>query len=216
MKKMNNYQRSVNYLVKIFKYANEEYFGNELDVPTITIQTVRSAYAHVSVSKIWKTEDGKATRELNISADYLNRPIENIVASLLHEMVHIWCLENGVKETSNNGVYHNKRFKAIAESKGLIISRHEKYGWTITEPSESTLEFCIKYGLEDIELVRQTSFSFGGVTGTGNRGTTTPIQPPKKKGNSRKWVCPKCGCIIRSTRTVNVICGDCNETFVEA
>lgn len=215
MKRMNNYQRVANYLVKIFKYANEEFFDNQLDVPTITLMSVRTAYAHVSVSKIWKTEDGKATRELNISVDYLNRPIEDIVASLMHEMVHIYCMDNGIRDTSNNGVYHNKRFKTIAESKGLIISRHEKYGWTITEASETILDFILKYGLEDIELVRQTSFSFGGVTGTGNRGTATPIQPPKKKGNSRKWVCPKCGCIIRSTRTVNVICGDCNETFVE-
>jgi len=215
MKRMNNYQRVANYLVKIFKNINEEFYNNELEIPTITIQSTVSAYGHVSVSKVWSTDDGRATHELNLSADYLNRPIENIVATMIHESVHLYCMQAGIKDTSNNGVYHNKRFKAIAESKSLIISRHEKYGWTITEPSEATLEFCIKYGLEDIELVRQSSFSFGGVTGTGNRGTTTPIQPPKKKGNSRKWVCPKCGCIIRSTRTVNVICGDCNETFIE-
>lgn len=35
----------------------------------------------------------------------------------------------------------------------------------------------------------------------------------KSKNRSIKYVCPCCGTIIRATREVNVICGDCNEPF---
>lgn len=36
MKQLTNYQRVSNYLVKVFKAVNEEYFENELEIPTIT------------------------------------------------------------------------------------------------------------------------------------------------------------------------------------
>ena len=58
------------------------------------------------------------------------------------------ALQNNIKDTSNRGIYHNKRFKALAEERGLQISRHETYGWTITEPTEKTLDFCIINQLE--------------------------------------------------------------------
>lgn len=142
MKKLTNYQRTAQYLNKVFKLINEEYFNNELEVPTITIQSTVGAYGHVSVNKVWHN-DTIATHELNLSADYLNRPIENIVATLIHEGCHLCALQNNIKDTSNRGIYHNKRFKALAEERGLQISRHETYGWTITEPTEKTLDFCI-------------------------------------------------------------------------
>ena len=37
----------------------------------------------------------------------------------------------------------------------------------------------------------------------------------KTKQSSRKYVCPVCGCIIRATKEVHVICGDCNVEFEE-
>jgi hypothetical protein len=49
MKQLTNYQRVSNYLVKVFKAVNEEYFENELEIPTITIQSTVGAYGHVSV-----------------------------------------------------------------------------------------------------------------------------------------------------------------------
>ena len=126
MKKLTNYQRTAQYLNKVFKLINEEYFNNELEVPTITIQSTVGAYGHVSVNKVWHN-DTVATHELNLSADYLNRPIENIVATLIHEGCHLYALQNNIKDTSNRGIYHNKRFKALAEERGLQISRHETY-----------------------------------------------------------------------------------------
>lgn len=136
MKELTSYNRVTQYLNKVFKLINTEYFDNELEMPTITIQSTVGAYGHVTTSKVWKTESGKASYELNIGADYLNRPIENIVATLIHEGCHLYAMQNGIKDTSNKGVYHNKKFKALAEERGLIIERHDKYGWTTTTPSE--------------------------------------------------------------------------------
>lgn len=220
MKELTTYNRTVQYLNKVFKGVNERYFNNELDMPTITIQSTVGAYGHVTTSPVWKNDKGIASYELNIGADYLNRPIENVVATLIHEGCHLYAMANSIKDTSNNGVYHNKRFKALAEERGLQIERHEKYGWTITEPTEETIDFCIEYGFEDIGIVRNafTGYSIGGdKSGDSNKGNTGKAKPTTtKKGNSIKWVCPCCGTIIRSTKIVNVVCGDCGEKFIQA
>lgn len=216
MKELTSYNRVTQYLNKVFKLINSEYFDNELEMPTITIQSTVGAYGHVTTSKVWKTESGKASYELNIGADYLDRPIENIVATLIHEGCHLYAMQNGIKDTSNRGVYHNKRFKALAEDRGLIIEKHNRYGWTITTPSEATINFCIDNDLQEVLITRHTGITFTGV-GTGKNGNGTPVKPTApKKGNSIKWICPCCGAIVRSTKILNIVCGDCNEKFIQA
>ena len=216
MKELTSYNRVTQYLNKVFKLINSEYFDNELEMPTITIQSTVGAYGHVTTSKVWKTESGKASYELNIGADYLDRPIENIVATLIHEGCHLYAMQNGIKDTSNRGVYHNKRFKALAEERGLIIEKHSRYGWTITTPSEATISFCIDNNLQEVLITRHTGITFTGV-GTGKNGNGTPVKPTApKKGNSIKWICPCCGAIVRSTKILNIVCGDCNEKFIQA
>ena len=216
MKELTSYNRVTQYLNKVFKLINSEYFDNELEMPTITIQSTVGAYGHVTTSKVWKTESGKASYELNIGADYLDRPIENIVATLIHEGCHLYAMQNGIKDTSNRGVYHNKRFKTLAEDRGLIIEKHSRYGWTITTPSEATINFCIDNDLQEVLITRHIGITFTGV-GTGKNGNGTPVKPTTpKKGNSIKWICPCCGAIVRSTKILNIVCGDCNEKFIQA
>jgi hypothetical protein len=101
MKEMNTYNRVAGYLNKIFKLINAEYFGNELEMPVITIQSTVRAYGHVTTSKVWTTDKGTASYELNVGADYLSRPIENVVATLIHEACHLYAMQNGIKDTSN-------------------------------------------------------------------------------------------------------------------
>lgn len=216
MKQLTNYQRVANYLVKIFRAVNEEYFDGELDMPTITIQSTVGAYGHVTTSRVWS--DGEhASYELNIGADYLTRPIENVVATMIHEGVHLYCMAKGIKDTSNRGVYHNGSFRKIAEEKGhLIIERHEKYGWTITYPSDDTIQFCLDHDFDDILIGRNTGYTMVGI-GTPKAGNGNGVQPKVKKPSStRKYICPCCGNSFRATKNLNVLCMDCNEQFVLA
>ena len=57
-------------------------------------------------------------------------------------------------------------------------------------------------------------------TGAGSKAAgssqTGAPKPPKAKSNARRWICPKCGTIIRSTKDVRAICADCMELFVKA
>ena len=216
MEENTTYSGSAQYLEKVFTYINKNFFDGDLEMPTITIQSTVGAYGHVTIAKVWKTKSGKASNELNIGADYLNRPIANIVATLIHEGCHLYAMQNGIQDTSNRGVYHNRRFKALAEERGLIISKHPTYCWTITKPSERIYDFCNEYELKDILISRYTGHrSDNGNKTKGGSENGNPTTSVTKKGNSIKWICPKCGAIIRSTRNVNVVCGDCNIPFTK-
>ena len=136
MKETVKTSRTAGYLEKIFRALNVKYFNGELEEPIITIQSTPRAYGHVTVAKAWQR--GDTTRhELNIGAGTLARPIENVVATTLHECVHLWNLQNGIQDCSRGGAYHNKKFKEAAEARDLKISYDPRVGWSITEPTDA-------------------------------------------------------------------------------
>lgn len=79
-------------LENAFHILNQNLFGGTLPTVMITIQSSRSAYGHCTTQKVWAS-GGEMMYELNLGAEYLDRPIENVMATLVHEMVHIYCME---------------------------------------------------------------------------------------------------------------------------
>jgi hypothetical protein len=152
-------------------------------------------------------------REINIGAGTLARPIENVVATLLHEMCHYWNDLNGVKDCSRGNTYHNRKFKELAEACDLHIEHHPTYGWSITSPSDELLEFCIDNDLREIRLCRN-DVVMPRVSGTGTHAGTFTGGTDKKPTSTRKYVCPCCGMSVRATRNVNIACLDCEEQLV--
>lgn len=217
MKELTNIQRVQNYLVKVTKYILEEYnLMNEIGMPTVTIQSTPKAYTHCSLRKVWIAEN-TASYEINVSSNYLNRSIVEIVASLKHELSHRIAMERGLKDVSANGFYHTKVFKDIAESTfELQIDKHPQYGFTLTSPTDETLDFCIKYQLEDIKIYRALDYTASVGGHSGNRGTAPTTNTPttiKPKSSVRKYKCPQCGASCRATKAINIICGDCMVPF---
>ena len=216
MKELTSYNRVAGYLNKIFDLLNHEYFESALSRPTITIQSTPRAYGHFSLREdTWVSKLG-GSHEINIGAGTLARPIENVVATLLHEMVHYYNYENGIQDCSRGNTYHNKRFKQEAERRGLTITHSDKYGWSHTEPSEELLDFVIDNGLTDILLNRNefTGFQIGG-TGT-HSGGITPTGATPRTSSTRKYICPCCKMSVRATKTVRIACMDCGEQMIEA
>ena len=149
MKQLTSYNRVAGYLNKIFDLLNEAFFENELSRPTITIQSTPRAYGHFSLREdTWISKLG-GTHEINIGAGTLARPIEEVAATLLHEMVHYWNYEHGVQDCSRGNTYHNRRFKEAAECRGLIVTHSDKYGWSHTAPSDALLELVLENDLTD-------------------------------------------------------------------
>ena len=219
MKKITNTSQACAYLEKIYTTLNHDKFDGELETPIITIQSSISTYGHVTVSKVWKNVD-VTQYELNVSAEYVDRPIKNVVSTLLHEMTHIYNLMHGIQDTSRNGQYHNKRFKEKAESVGLVISHDERNGWSHTQPSEELTVYIQEKKWKDITLVRSNGVyipsdpedeSQGDSESSGSSEDGRKIRKPS---STRKYICPACGQSIRATKVVNIICGDCNTKML--
>ncbi|WP_455495174.1 SprT-like domain-containing protein [Gemmiger sp.] len=213
MKETVKTSRTAGYLEKIFRALNAKYFNGELEEPIITIQSTPRAYGHVTVAKAWQR--GDTTRhELNIGAGTLARPIENVVATTLHECVHLWNLQNGIQDCSRGGQYHNKKFKAAAEARDLKISYNPRIGWSITEPTDALCEFILEQGWQDINMNRiECAYTSRG-TGAGN--AVGGAGSPGKGANSHsiKYVCPCCHNSVRATKAVNIKCADCDEIML--
>ena len=215
MKQLTTYNRAATYLNKLFDLLNQHYFENELSRPTITIQSTPRAYGHFSLRPdTWISANG-CSHEINIGAGTLSRPIEDVCATLLHEMVHYFCFLHHIKDCSRGGTYHNIRFKQIAEAHGLCIDRDPKYGWTITHPSDSLLDFILENSLTDILISRNEYYGIVvGGSGTHSTNGDAPAPPPKKS-SSRKYLCPNCGISVRATKRVRIACLDCNAPMIE-
>ncbi len=214
MKEMIKYSRVCGYLEKIYRQLNKDFFGGELEEPVITVMSTKGAYGHVTCGKVWKA--GENVRyELNIGAGTLYRPIENTVATMLHEMVHIYHLMHGIQDCSRGNTYHNKKFRDKAESVGLIITYDKRIGWSITQPSDELVLYICNQGWQEILLTRNESFSFSPIgtplpTGSDpdNESAHTKI---KKPSSTRKYICPTCSQSVRATRDTLIICGYCTE-----
>lgn len=215
MKETIKNSRIAGQLEKMYRQLNADKFGSELEEAFITIQSTPRAYGHVTCGKVWKSKTGLERYELNIGAGTLDRPIENVVATLLHEMVHIYNMQNGIKDTSRGTTYHNKKFKAKAEEVGLIISYDESIGWSITEPSDDLILYICEKGWSDILMNRNEFSRIGGSAGKSGDGSDSGSAATRKPSSTRKYVCPCCHNSVRATKDLHLICGDCMEVMAK-
>lgn len=233
---MTSLERLNDELNRLFDLFNTEFYSGQLRKPVIAVQTnggrgrQRLSMGWCTCDKIWKDHStNDYYYEITICSEYLYRSVEEICSTLLHEMVHLYCNEQGIKDTSRGNTYHNKRFKELAESHGLTVSYDERIGWSCTRLSEGAAAFVEENADKSVFVVTRERHSppqaaitpteasegegreiDGGEPENGAQGAT---EPPKTKQILRKYVCPKCGCIIRASREVNVICGECKVPF---
>ena len=69
---------------------------------------------------------GETYREITLCAEYLDRPIFEPAAMLLHEDGASLQSGDGIRDVSNNGYCRNRKFQAAAEVHGLHIEKHAK------------------------------------------------------------------------------------------
>lgn len=156
-------------LENLFSKFNEKFYNGELQTPIITVSpdTTKGAYGWCTAWKAWsnkqpeqkKTVDLAAMSkedlenlkkdegfyEINICAEHLARPFEQVAETLLHEMVHLYNLQIGVQDTSRGGTYHNKKYKEAAEQHGLTVGKDAKYGWTVTTLNDEAKAFVSSF-----------------------------------------------------------------------
>ncbi len=219
---MTKFERLLSELNRLYTIFNEHFYHREIKtLPVLTVQTnghYRNAMAWCSQRKIWLDhEKNEYHYEIAICSEYLFLPPEEICVNLLHEMVHLYANEQGIKTVSRGNTYHNQRFKEIAEEHGLCIEYNNRIGWSITKPTPDTLDFLKKNIDYEVFILTRGEHSprDDEISSRGEEGEPKKDKEKSKKKSSRKYVCPKCGTIVRATKEVNIKCADCDTVFVE-
>ena len=199
------YIEAVRYVGDLYDFLNSRFFTGALSKPVITLQADESSSKARALGwfvrkEIWKesSEDEGAT-EINLTAQYLDRPFEEIAATLLHEMCHQYAYAEKVQDCSRSGTYHNKLFKRIAETHGLKVECVKTIGWSHTELTDESRET-----LKAFESSHKLIYRLPTIKGA-----------RVKTSSTRKYICPVCGQSVRATKVVNIICADCNEPMQE-
>ncbi|MBJ6361825.1 hypothetical protein ACFOQM_11060 [Paenibacillus sp. GCM10012307] len=138
-------------------------------------------------------------------------------------MVHLYCKVTGIKDTSRGGAYHNKKFKEESIRHGFYYPSDKpdpKIGWSYSKITDETKEVIDSLDLiPDVFKIARATFGYLPGMETSDQ-TAEDEDESEEEGPKRshiiKWVCPTCENIVRSSKEVNIKCGDCDVTFVKS
>lgn len=211
MKETTKMSRAICQLEKMYNVINTEKFDGSLPTPIITIQSKPGTFGHCTCNRVWVCKDNDLY-ELNISAENCSCCIEEIIDTMIHEMIHLYCRINGLKETSRGNTYHNKLFKQLAEEKGLKCIPAGQYGWnTQGEGNEYLVEYALSHDWTELKIGRDAFKKVISPTGMSQyiQITTGEVTTPTQS-STRKYQCPNCKNSCRATKSINIMCMDCN------
>jgi hypothetical protein len=156
---------------------------------------------------------------------------EDVLVTLLHEACHVWAQLHGIRDTSRDGRYHNRRFAEIALIIGLAVEKDKQIGhrtpgllsWARADYADLLAELD-----RGLVLAWEPRLSWTVVGPQGNDGDeSAAMASPGSATSSTKYVFASCGCqagrgnvmTIRvargSWRPGMIRCAACQESFVE-
>lgn len=102
-----------------FDHFNAELFGGSLPHCLITLRSASRVYGYHHAERFISPQ-GVQIDELGLHPGFFTlRPIESVLSTLVHEMVHHWQQHHGTPSTSNA---HNQEWAMKMESVGLMPS----------------------------------------------------------------------------------------------
>jgi len=166
--------------------------------PIILIQSrgKRNAYGWMAREN-WKQEES-SFNEITITAEYLARPTEEIMETLVHEMVHHANALDGIDDCSRNQ-YHRESFRDRAESVGLVVEKEGRRGW-----SKTALSNELKERIQGLKVDAAAFKIFH----------REYEKRPVNRKPTKIWAC-ECT-VVRSASVVEAVCSKCDKAFRES
>lgn len=196
-----NHENAVHEMHKAFNLLNNHFFEGKLPEPYIVVLSTiqKKAYGWFTPSKIWTDASGEVQKhEIAMSAEYMNRDYIEVIGTLLHEMIHLYCHVNEIRDTSRKGRYHNANFKRESEAHGFFYDHDtpdRRHGWTFSKLTDETKDFIRGFSLDESAFALARKI----------------VASTSRKKPVYKYVCSSCEAKARSSKPLNLICGDCDE-----
>jgi hypothetical protein len=109
-----------------------------IDDDAFMAELAASAERFLHNAQLLSRQAAASLSEVLITADGLAGSATDVMETLVHEAAHAIAFQRGIKDTSRQGRYHNRRFKTIAEEIGLDVGRDPDRGWSVTALSGPT------------------------------------------------------------------------------
>lgn len=137
-------ERIISEFYKAFDHFNKELCPKALPHPVITLIPAgrRNAMGWHAANR-WKKGEFSLT-EINMCTEFLQRPIEDVLETLIHEMVHMSNKQDGIRDC-NDQQRHNKKFMARCEVMGLTCEKMGRFGFAKTglgEKAKASVASC--------------------------------------------------------------------------
>jgi hypothetical protein len=159
-------------------------------------------WGHFAAAR-WQVADTNQP-EVLVSGEGLKRGARAVLATLLHEAAHGLANTRGVKDTSRQGRWHNRRFATLAGELGLQVAKDSKTGWSQTS-------------LTDRLATRYAGQLTGLDAALGLWRHTERQQGPAAASRNLLACSCECGRKLRVSRTTleqaPIICGACEKPF---
>lgn len=229
-----------------YDHFNKEIFSDSLPPCLLTLQREKNTAGYFSPER-FISRGGERTDEVAMNPRYFAVvPVEEIMQTLVHEMVHLWQHHFG--QPGRRG-YHNRQWAAKMDAVGLVPSITGRPGGKRTGDKMS--DYIATGGQFERECKRLLTTKFkiswmdrfpgvpslgapGGISAPG--GIAVPGPPPfdpellalvenadielgtatPNKSNRVKYSCPDCRVNVWGKPELKIVCGECGQEFLPA
>ena len=184
------------------------------DVPAAVVVVGAGSPAKASQAMKWGHFDSHRWQsgtdrlpEVLISGEGLSRTAAEVFTTLLHEAAHGLADTRGIKDTSRQGRWHNKKFAGLATELGMTTHRDDKLGYspcTLADPTTTHYQAVIDTLGHALRAWRHPDTPAAGT------GRTT-----NNNGLSCQCDCPrKLRIAIATFAEGPILCAECGAAFL--
>jgi len=196
-----------------YDYLNRALFKGELPNCLITLQRRNRTYGYFSGDRFGRS-DGLVTDEIALNPRHFhNRPVTEVLATLAHEMAHLWQHHHG---KPGRGRYHNREWAERMKTIGLQPTNTGEEGGQ--ETGDGVHHYVIPDGPFDasVNKLLTRGFTIAWIekprpaperTGPDEAGEEKEGQIEIKSGKRVKYTCPRCNLNAWAKHEVRLICG---------
>jgi hypothetical protein len=190
-----------------YEWFNRELFEGALPPCLITMQRHKGSYGYFSGERFQNTaniEDITDEIALNPGHFFTPRTPEQVLSTLVHEMVHLWQHHFGKPPTKS---YHDKQWALKMREVGLIPTATGEAGGKETGQK---MHHLIEEGGR---FARTCAILLASHPATlySDRGLEENETRKKKLASKTKYTCPSCGLNAWAKPAAPLMCGDCQE-----
>jgi hypothetical protein len=188
-----------------FNHFNAELFGHRLPSVLFTLTRKRKYHGYFWAEQFKHRADGDNTHEISLNPDSMDRTLDAVLSTLVHEMTHLEQQEYGTPGSKGN---HNKEWVGLMERVGLIPSNTGEPGGKQT--GRQMTHYVEEGGAFEVSMQNLLASGF-----TLPYFTQPRAAAEKKKDLSKvKFTCPCCGAKAWAKMGMMLMCRDCMEDMI--